>query len=518
MSPAQATEKRLRVFYACGPLLPSLLSFLFPPLTIPLFTPRQFIYGNDLLPFLFAMWGTPTSFSGHFSRVIQAALVWLLPASTFQYYQLWIFTSVLRTGVGHLLTRSVGWAHPQFFSHWALYEAYGGYGPSIAIHLFLFGWPDAVKALSKKLHKTELILLVSICALLSWLDNAPWTYSVAILGAGALALSRWALRVFANKSIQHPMLPDGQIQGHSPKFRTIIVSAMFILLTLSFPYGLQNRMAPFIPTDMPPSPSAPSPLLEILILSFPRPNVTASTTIMTATIDSFTPYLNTDVTLSVFTHSTSHPAFDAVRTTFASTNVTFYADVDSHADYHTSQYLHIAEAFRWSSERSAKAEWVMLVEDDFPVCGGERGWDAVKRVMQSLEGSRSATKALTRQGGFIGTGGSGLIIHRTTLPVLILLMRTHAEIASKLPPTAVRRPADLIMQDCLLGADPLCPQRPEGGGLVITSRMVMDHIGGMVTTNANKALNDDKWRCGWRTPIPWTPSSGSGCCMTMRHM
>lgn len=144
----------------------------------------------------------------------------------------------------------------------------------------------------------------------------------------------------------------------------------------------------------------------------------------------------------------------------------------------------------------------MLVEDDFPICGGERGWDAVKKVMQILENTRSpGTKALNRQGGFVGTGGSGLIIHRTTLPVLILLMHTHAEIASKLPPTAARRPADVVMQDCLLGADPLCPQRPEGGGLVITSRMVMDHIGGMVTTNPTKALNDDKWRCGWRHPF-----------------
>lgn len=97
---------------------------------------------------------------------------------------------------------------------------------------------------------------------------------------------------------------------------------------------------------------------------------------------------------------------------------------------------------------------------------------------------------------------SGLIIHRTLLPVLTLLMHTHAEAASKLPPNTARRPADLIMQDCLLGTDPLCAGR---GGLVITSRLVMDHIGGMLTTNPNKALNSDKWRCGWRHPFHGRP-------------
>jgi hypothetical protein len=26
----------------------------------------------------------------------------------------------------------------------------------------------------------------------------------------------------------------------------------------------------------------------------------------------------------------------------------------------------------------------------------------------------------------------------------------------------------------------------------------MDHIGGMFSTNTHKAVNSDKWRCGWR--------------------
>lgn len=85
-------------------------------------------------------------------------------------------------------------------------------------------------------------------------------------------------------------------------------------------------------------------------------------------------------------------------------------------------------------------------------------------------------------------------------------MKTHAEIASKISPDATRRPADLVIQDCLLGKDPLCPQQQRGGGgLIITSRMIMDHIGGMATTNKDKAYNQDKWRCGWRHPFHGRP-------------
>lgn len=207
--------------------------------------------------------------------------------------------------------------------------------------------------------------------------------------------------------------------------------------------------------------------------------------------------------MSVFTHSSNHPAFDHTRHIFSDSNINFYVDRDSHPDYVSGQYLHLAEAFRWVVEKSPKAEWVMLVEDDFPICQGDRGWNSVRQVMQVLENSRQKGNPIpTKQGGFVGTGGSGLIIHHTTLPILSLLLHTHAETASRLPLGVSRRPADVVLQDCLLGVDPLCAQ---GKKLVITSRLVMDHIGGMVTTNPYKALNSDKWRCGWRHPFHGRP-------------
>jgi len=112
---------------------------------------------------------------------------------------------------------------------------------------------------------------------------------------------------------------------------------------------------------------------------------------------------------------------------------------------------------------------------------------------------------------------SGLIIHRTLLPILSLILRTHASLNSPLPSHAHPRPADLIIQDCLLGLDPLCPQplstdtgnngrindkiETGGGPLVITSELVMEHIGSRASTTAGRVYEDGKWACGWRHPF-----------------
>ncbi|KAJ7590941.1 hypothetical protein C8J56DRAFT_934270 [Mycena floridula] len=163
---------------------------------------------------------------------------------------------------------------------------------------------------------------------------------------------------------------------------------------------------------------------------------------------------------------------------------------------------HYIQAFRWVSQKRAPAEWILLVEDDFPLCHGKIGWDAVSRVMSILESSRiPGEDTPDKRAGFVGTGGSGLVIHKSLIPILILLMRTHAEIDSKLPANADRRPPDVVVQDCLLGVDLLCPKSSQGANMVITSRLMMDHIGGMFSTTPGKQGNSDKWRCNWRHPF-----------------
>lgn len=186
-------------------------------------------------------------------------------------------------------------------------------------------------------------------------------------------------------------------------------------------------------------------------------------------------------------------------------------DEDHHDDSADGQYLHMAEALRWEMEKPAagRGEWVMLVEDDFPICYGERGWDVVRRIMKILEDSRATEKSLPRiRAGFVGTGGSGLIMHRSLLPYLSQILRTHAASKTVLPAGFPRRPPDVVIQDCLVGDDPSCPKgNPSENipAMVIPSRLMMDHIGGMASTNVHKAANSDKWRCGWRHPFHGRP-------------
>ncbi|KAH7911266.1 hypothetical protein BJ138DRAFT_1006954 [Hygrophoropsis aurantiaca] len=146
----------------------------------------------------------------------------------------------------------------------------------------------------------------------------------------------------------------------------------------------------------------------------------------------------------------------------------------------------------------------MLVEDDFPVCGSW-GWEGIVGVLSELEKGRFSATKLRRYGGFVGTGGSGLIIHHTLLPVLTFIMRAHADVKSPLPPAVPRRPADIIIQDCLLGTDLLCPSHSEGNNLVITSKLIMDHIGGGASTAVGRTYDANKWRCGWRHPFHGRP-------------
>jgi hypothetical protein len=40
-----------------------------------------------------------------------------------------------------------------------------------------------------------------------------------------------------------------------------------------------------------------------------------------------------------------------------------------------------------------------------------------------------------------------------------------------------------------------------GGPLLITSRLVMDHIGGAASTALGRVYDEGKWRCGWRHPF-----------------
>lgn len=94
---------------------------------------------------------------------------------------------------------------------------------------------------------------------------------------------------------------------------------------------------------------------------------------------------------------------------------------------------------------------------------------------------------------------SGLIIHHTLLPLLSRLLHIASQ-PDLLPSSITHLPPDVLIQDCLLGRpNSICEREdPEKGKMIITSKVIMDHTGGLATTTPGKTLNNDKWRCGWR--------------------
>lgn len=409
------------------------------------YTPRRV----DLALFL-SPWAAPTDLLDLASRLIQlAALVYFnLPLPI-----LWALISLvalIRAPIGFLLTRSVGWAVPQLFNHYALYETMTGWGPGIVI------W-QAVDPV----HEWSL----AVVALFAWLERRPWTYTVTLGVALVIIIVRAAFPQVAERLLDKPRSADLPL-------RTSLYALAAGLLSLA-PFALrQPARLPF-----------PETTLDIMLLSFPRPG--DSSTILQTTVDSYLPFLNDNVTLSGFTHAPDHAAFKALSTAY-----NFHIDDDQHPDDEWGHYLHLAEAFRWAE--GLPAEWIMLTEDDFPLCPG--GWDVVSTVMNKLESERRAGRISS---GFVGTGGSGLILHHSYLPILQMVLREYSRSASRLPPGVHRRAPDQVIQDCLRGTPgSLCERRE--GKIIITSRLVMDHIGGMATTTEGKSLNSDKWRCGWR--------------------
>jgi hypothetical protein len=243
------------------------------------------------------------------------------------------------------------------------------------------GWPEIP---GHRVEVVEPLLLGAICAALTFMDDAPWTYATAILLVIPLVVISRLLP--AEKTLAH--IPQ-------PRSRSVTKSVLACLAVIVAPQ--------VIPTTIPvvtKFPSSPNPLLDILVLSYPRPNDKPETSILSTTLTSFVPLTAIPgVSISVFTHTETHPSFAWAKDHFE--HVEFYTDTDSHSDAKSGQYLHVAEALRWA--RTHHAEWVMLMEDDFPLCG-TRGRDSLARVMQELERGRTRYY-LERRGAFVGTGG-----------------------------------------------------------------------------------------------------------------
>jgi len=388
---------------ASSPLLiPILAGILLPPSWSDwTFTPRGIIYSGQIVPILLAPFAKPETILVGLSRLIQCAVLAVLDVKAIGIcWGIWVVLADVRSVTGYLLTRSVGWAAPALFSHWALYESASGFGPSLVVYLTIAG-PAVIHANAVFLQGSlpEQYTLPLLTLVLCWLECRPWTYGTALAISLVVSFARRLLR-------QSPEIPAPITEKEKEALRGLgpyqfPLSALAVLLPWLIIYHLLPPARLPLPSSL--EHSLENPLLDILILSFPRPIPTgAAVSIIDTTIDSFLPYTSPTVRLSIFTHSMDHDALKIAHQHHP--GVTLGVDVDSHPNDNDGDYLHLAEAFRWmlEGESGSKGEWIMLVEDDFPLCHGDAGWAVITTAVNMLETDRIAGNI---RSGFIGTGG-----------------------------------------------------------------------------------------------------------------
>lgn len=388
-----------------------------------------------------------------------------------------------------------------------------------------------------------------VAVILCLLDGAPWTYGCGAIVGASIALGEAMLprihRAGNYQQIEEHSMPlhslDDDVfegtarrstasMGGAPPSRLLLIRfatgrLIAQLLAALLAASLLRKSLSSIPrmSSLGETMSLERPIFDIVLLSSPRPqdNESASN-ILIDTISSYfsiIPPLSTRVSpprISVFTHfdHQAHPAFKRAQSHFSSlsrpelgeraSSIVFFRDEDQHPGTEPGHHLHLAELLRWSYERQGGSEWTMVVEDDFPVCG-EWGWKGIEAVLARLELDRRA--AAERQSasdaehepaalgaplaGWVGAGGSGLILHRSILPVAEQLLRLYVVSDGKTLPNIV--PADLVLQQCMSGEISLCGKE----GIAISSRMLMGHTGA-----GNSAMGHDtpadRWLCRWR--------------------
>lgn len=379
-------------------------SYLLRDLGIDLsFSPRGVIYsGSTIVPALISPWFWDRQTISHIvSRCLQCALFACLPPMSI--LRLWVFSfvvAIIRIPIGFIFTRSVGWALPRLFSHYALYETTDGFGPAI---LALVALNPAVAARLVSQPFVPYVVTI-LAATFAWLEYRAWTYGITLALILVLAVAGRIPVLKRRLSWLYPIADDGTTVDEttidltpgkplhpstprpSPSLSSIVL-AFSILIPF---FVIRASRLPF------PASPAGKPLLNVLILSYPRPGgVETSAELLSTTLDSFTPHLE-DITVSVFTHAQNHDALDSVKDLYR--DVEFHVDRDSHPQDVDGHFLHLAEAFRWAESNSA--EWVMLMEDDFPICPG--GWEVLSTMVNMLETDRLND---TTRAGFIGTGG-----------------------------------------------------------------------------------------------------------------
>ncbi|GAA5842444.1 hypothetical protein JCM9279_005385 [Rhodotorula babjevae] len=516
---------------------------------------------------------------------------------------LWAAIVGLRVLASWIFGRVLGWAHPQFLSTRAIHEVGAGLAPLLlalsSVYLATSRRSDTITSSSCTFLAASFLVPVQHGGAGLWLGACA-----AIVGVvAALAITSW-LAVAATPSTRSSSSsvspPPAAASPASSASRTWTSTFLTVILVPSLAlYPSTPRTLSHASIDLAFSqlhPADPT-LVTVLLMTAPRPgdpdflvqtieswlgafpdvdspssvlvgNVSSMSHI--ATVPSQPPLTSSRLRLVVYTHFARHLMFDLARQHFASSaKAAHYISWqrDPHAlapgaHDRLDQRLHVARGLAHAA--GLGGAYVLLTEDDFPLCederavGGEgaRSWSGAWTKLQAalvatnelmpdapvLGGGGATEASMGHCGLFLATGGSGLAIRTplaARLPALLLGVNDpHGdarEAAAARGEIELRREGDgadtpdLVIQDCLRGRLPECavcapgggpagasgrsarrPSRWEGerrgkSGLAGTERLLQRHLGYNASTLPGRQYGREEWACGWRQPFNGEP-------------
>lgn len=422
---------------------------------IPPISPATLLYApqDSFLPLLSSPF-LVTSFSTTVSRVLQVLFVYAQSRASEHSHPhdgprprrlitTYLMLLAVRSVLGFLLTRSVGWYLPQLLSPHALYEPVFGIGPLLVGCILFEQGPSTVSALmtGRKRRSRGTISRLGIPVLLALADGLPWTYTCAagVSGLRALyAVSGISLSLYRRASTRtegstplpqhvpatsarleqsesvsleycfypsvfgensyYAQLPSAYPTTSPSKLNVIRISLVAMALCWlsgQTPAFFGRRISRLFASNITSKDSshAEMPNLHIVMLTYPREKDLENDFMIeniSSYVDAFDTNItiNSKVTLTVYGHlgldEKIHPSFYRAEAFFASTQAKalkpgFYMHPPTAQP--PSHYAHLADALRYAY--ADDHEWTMIVEDDFVLCG-LWGMEGILRVLNEL--------------------------------------------------------------------------------------------------------------------------------------
>lgn len=464
---------------------------------------------------------------------------------------LWAAIVGVRVLLAWIFGRVLGWAHPHLFSTTAIHQVGAGAFLSLPVLLIRRSLSQFAGLapvfltfhVLRASHPSTKALPFFQLALLAANFSTPieqggtglwWGLSGVLVGIIASALL--FLSSFLPPFASQPANPS------SPQNSRRSVAPLLALLALPLLASYTSAPSRHHTTTTTPSldtqlaalhPSQPH-LLTILLMTAPRPgNPDFLSQTIESWLDALPPFptslpsnqtsLPSRIRLIVYTHFLTHPLFDAASSHFSSPYLSFLRDPRATSD-RLDQRLHVARGLSYASEE--ESAYVVLTEDDFPLCPG--AWEELGRgLVRTNEVMPDTEEGAGHCGVFFATGGSGLAIRGSvarTLPGLLLgeedARGEEREERARRGEWSVRAEdegadtPDLVIQDCLRGRVEGCEQcAPRAGrarvlgdrwgrsGLVGTRRLLQRHLGYNASTLPGRKYGKEEWACGWRQPF-----------------